>query len=306
MESMDNEERWMWHMRRGEFNLAWQVSDSALRQRAGLSSYHSPRHLQPIWNGTSLENKRVLVRCYHGLGDTIQFIRYMPLLKAIATEVTVWAQPALIPLLSTVEGIDRLLPLHDGTPDCDYDIDVELMELPHVFRTTLETLPATVPYIHVDPAPVPRDRLSVGLTWRAGDWDQRRNVPFHLITKLAEVPEVTFYILQQDTACDERHERFRPILDPRGDALATAQVVRALDLVVSVDSMPAHLAGALGVHTWTLLQKDADWRWMIERNDSPWYPTMRLFRQEQPQAWEPVMARVAVDLECFKERFKKH
>src|SRR5918996_5114806 len=130
MESMDTEERWMWHMRRGEFDLAWQVSDAVLRQRAGLSSYHLPRHLQHIWRGTSLENKRVLVRCYHGLGDTIQFIRYVPLLKAIATEVTVWAQPALIPLLLTVEGIDLLLPLHDGTPDCDYDVDVGLMELP--------------------------------------------------------------------------------------------------------------------------------------------------------------------------------
>ena len=174
----------MWHMRRGEFGLAWQVSDAVLRQRAGASCHHLPRHLQPIWDGTSLENKRVLVRCYHGLGDTIQFIRYMPLLKAIATEVIVWVQPTLIPLLFTVEGIDRLLPLHDGTPDCDYDVDVELMELPHVFRTTLETLPATVPYIHVDPALLPRDRPSVGLTWRAGNWDPRRNIPFHLIKKI--------------------------------------------------------------------------------------------------------------------------
>lgn len=296
----------MWHMRRGEFGLAWQVSDAVLRQRAGASCHHLPRHLQHIWDGTSLENKRVLVRCYHGLGDTIQFIRYMPLLKTIATEVTVWAQPTLIPLLFTVDGIDRLLPLHDGSPDRDYDVDVELMELPHVFRTTLETLPATVPYIHVDPALLPRDRPSVGLTWRAGDWDPRRNIPFHLITKLAEVPGVTFYILQQDAACDERHERFKPILDPRGDAHATAQLVRALDLVISIDSMPAHLAGALGVHTWTLLQKDADWRWMIERDDNPWYPTMRLFRQEQPQAWEPVMARVTVELERFRQLWEKY
>jgi hypothetical protein len=297
---MDDQQRWMWHMRRGEFSLAWQVSDAVLRQRAGLSCHHLPHHLQYIWDGTSLENKRVLVRCYHGLGDTIQFIRYMPLLKAIATDVTVWAQPTLLPLLLTVEGVDRLLPLHDGTPDCDYDVDLEIMELPHVFRTTLETLPATVPYIHVEPALVARDKLSVGVAWRTGDWDPRRNIPFQLITRLAEVPRVTFYVLQQDAACYERHERFKTILDPMGDARATAQVVRALDLVIAVDSMPAHLAGALGVRTWTLLKRDADWRWMTERDDSPWYPTMRLFRQEQPEAWERVVARVAVELAKFK------
>ena len=292
-------------MRRGEFSLAWQVSDAVLRQRAGLSC-HLPRHPQYIWDGTSLENKRVLVRCYHGLGDTIQFIRYTPLLKAIATQVIVWAQPTLIPLLLTADGIDRLLPLHDGTPDCDYDVEVEIMELPHVFRTSLETLPAAVPYLHVDPVRVAHNQLSVGITWRAGNWDPHRNIPFQLVTKLAEVPEVTFYVLQQDAAYDERHERFTPILDPMGDALATAQVVRSLDLVISVDSMPAHLAGALGVQTWTLLQRDADWRWMIEREDSPWYPTMRLFRQEQPQRWEPVLSRVLVELRQLKELRDKH
>lgn len=201
-------------MRHGQFSLAWQVSNAVLRQRAGLSCYHLPRHLQYLWDGTSLENKRVLVRCYHGLGDTIQFIRYMPLLKAIAPQVTVWAQPTLIPLLLTVEGIDRLLPLHDGTPDCDYDVDVEIMELPHVFRTSLETLPATVPYIHVDPVLAARDKLSVGIAWRAGAWDPRRNIPFQLITSLAEIPGVTFYVLQQDFTYDERHARFKPILDP--------------------------------------------------------------------------------------------
>jgi hypothetical protein len=177
-----------------------------------------------------LENKRVLVRCYHGLGDTIQFIRYMPLLKAIGTEVTVWAQPTLIPLLLTIEGIDRLLPLHDGAPDCNYDVDGEIMELPHVFRTTAKTRPAKVPYIRVEPAHVARDKLSVGIAWRAGDWDRRRNIPFQLITKLAEVPEITFYVLQQDATYDERHERFKPILDPMDDALATAQVLRASTL----------------------------------------------------------------------------
>lgn len=293
-------------MRRGELSRAWQFSDAVLRKRAGVPCHHLPRHLQYVWNGTPLEKKRVLVRCYHGLGDTIQFIRYMPLLKAISMEVIVWAQPTLIPLLSAVQGIDRLLPLHDGTPDCDYDVDVEIMELPHVFRTTLETIPAKVPYIHVDAALIGRKKLTVGVAWRAGDWDLHRNVPFQLITKLAEVPGVAFHVLQQDAADRERHERFKPILNPSGDALATAQVVRGLNLVISIDSMPAHLAGALGTRTWTLLQNDADWRWMTERDDSPWYPTMRLFRQERPGAWGPVVERAAAELAKLKELWEKH
>src|ERR1051325_8105906 len=128
----DTSNMWMRYMRRGEFEEAWKFSDADLKSREGKPCWHLPRHFQYIWNGTSLKGKRVLVRCYHGLGDTIQFIRYMPLVKAIAAEVIVWAQQPLIPLLKTVQGIDRLLPLHDGTPEVEYDADVEIMELPHI------------------------------------------------------------------------------------------------------------------------------------------------------------------------------
>ena len=99
-------------------------------------------------------------------------------------------------------------------------------------------------------------------------------------------------MLQQEASALEHHEKFKMILPPGADALTTARVMRGLDLIISIDSMPAHLAGALGVRTWTLLQKDADWRWMIDRNDSPWYPTMRLFRQQQAGDWQPVVAQV--------------
>jgi hypothetical protein len=108
-----------------------------LQARASVPCWHWPRHLQYIWDGTPLAGKRVLVRCYHGLGDTLQFIRYAPLIKTIAREVIVLAQPALLPLLRTMRGIDRLLPLHNGAPDVEYDVDVESMKLPHIFRTTL-------------------------------------------------------------------------------------------------------------------------------------------------------------------------
>jgi hypothetical protein len=287
---------WMRHMRAGEWDAAWRVSDAVLASHAGEPCWHLPRHEQWIWDGTPLDGRRVLVRCYHGLGDTIQFIRYAPLVKQVAAEVTVWAQPSLIPLLRTVDGIDRLLPLHDGDVGVDYDVDVEVMELSHVFRGTPSTLPAAVPYLHADPAPLARNApLAVGIAWKAGDWDERRNVPYPLLAPLAEIPGVELHVLQRGSGLAERAEGFG-ILSGSDDPGEAARVMRALDLVISIDSMPAHLAGALGVPVWTLLHADADWRWMQGRDDSPWYPTMRLFRQDRPGDWEAVVARVADEL----------
>src|SRR3712207_1675612 len=124
---------WLRHMRAGDFAGAWEVSDQVLEGRKGQSAHALPRHFQWVWNGEPLDGKRVLIRCYHGLGDTIQFIRFAPLVKQIAPHVSVWAQPALISLLETAGGIDALLPLHDGAAQIDYDVDVESMELAHVF-----------------------------------------------------------------------------------------------------------------------------------------------------------------------------
>lgn len=279
-------------MRRGRFAEAWEVSDAVLRERAGVPCWHLPRHFQYIWDGTPLDGKRVLIRCYHGLGDTIQFIRYAPLVQAVAAEVIVWAQPRLIPLLRGACGIDRLLPLHDGTPEAEYDVDVELMELPHMFRTTLETIPVEVPYLHVPPAPHPEGGgLAVGIAWTAGAWDDRRSIPFALVEPLAHIPGVAAYVLQREPGEAAGHPAFRttPLA---GSILGTARLVRALDLVITVDSMPAHLAGALAVPVWTLLPRECDWRWMEGRDDSPWYPTMRLFRQAVAGEWQGVLTNV--------------
>jgi hypothetical protein len=287
-------------MRRGAFEEAWTISDAVLRARVGVPCWHWPRHQQYLWDGTPLADKRVLVRCYHGLGDTIQFIRYAPLIKDVAREVLVWAQPALLPLLRTMRGIDCLLPLHDGAPDVGYDVDVESMELPHICRTTLATIPAEIPYLHVAPAALPRqERVAVGLVWAAGDWQhKRRSIPWPLLAPLATIPGVALYILQRGPAL-EQYQHGVGILSGTHDVVEEARLMRALDLVISVDTMPAHLAGALGVPVWTLLDAAADWRWMDEREDSPWYPTMRLFRQERPGAWEPVVARVMAELMRF-------
>jgi hypothetical protein len=287
--SVNDLDRWLSLMRRGEFAEAWKISDASLRDRAGTTCWHLPRHEQWVWNGTPLNGKRVLIRCYHGLGDTLQFIRYVPLVERIAKHVTVWAQPSLLPLINA-----DVLPLHDGTVDSEYDVDVEVMELAHVFRSTLDTIPRDVPYIHVTPASIERDgRLAVGVVWRSGDWDERRNVPFRLMESLADVAGINLFSLQRDP--DHYSDRIA-IVDGVDDPLTTAQLMRAMDLVITIDSMPAHLAGALGVRTWTLLPTNADWRWMEDRDDSPWYPTMRLFRQQRAGDWKPVIERVRTAL----------
>src|SRR5690606_19458527 len=120
---------WLRLARQGDFVRAWEASDRILQRHAANPDFTKPRHLQSIWTGEPLDGKRVLIRCYHGLGDTIQFIRYAPRVREIAREVIVWAQPSLLPLFASVRGIDRLLPLHDGAPGVEYDVDVEVMEL---------------------------------------------------------------------------------------------------------------------------------------------------------------------------------
>jgi hypothetical protein len=318
-------ERWMLHMRCGDFAAAWRLSDLVLRARRAIRCEHLPPHLQWIWDGRSLERKRVLIRCYHGLGDTVHFIRYAPLVRAVAVEVTVLAQPELLPLLSSVSGIDRLLPLERGDMRLDYDVDVEVMELPHVFRTTLESIPAQIPYIDPTNAVVGdvqlpllrdcswrvngersggagahtvRDKLTVGIVWAAGDWDRRRSIPVSLLAPLANVEGVELQIFQVGAALTEPRE-WHAIIPRWNDIVMEAMLVRGLDLMISIDSLPAHLAGALGVPVWTLLQKEADWRWMEGRSDTPWYPTMRLFRQERAGEWPPVITAVAKELANF-------
>jgi hypothetical protein len=285
--------QWLEAMRRGDFSTAWKISDAQLLNRDTQDQSKLPRHFQNIWDGSSLTGKRVFVRCYHGLGDTLQFIRYAALLKEVAAEVIVWAQPSLIALLRTVKGIDQLLPLHDGVPDVEYDIDVELGELPHVFRTTLTDIPAEVPYIFVEPAILRGDeRFRVGLIWESGDWNTCRSVPFSEIQRLAHLPGIEWHILQRE-AWRAGWDGKLGVISGGDNPLDDARVMRALDLVISVDTMTAHLAGALGQRTWTLLPYDADWRWMLKREDSPWYPTMRLFRQKEERRWDAVIDEVA-------------
>ena len=285
-------------MRRGAWGHAWAVGDAVRGARAGQTCWHLPRHEQWVWDGTPLADRRVLVRCYHGLGDTLMFARFVPPLRAVAAEVTLWAQPALLPLLATMRGVGPLLPLDDGAPGVPYDADIEVMELAQAVRATPATLPPP-PQFDVTPAALPDDgRLRVGIVWECGDWDRTtRAIPFPLLLPLAAVPGVALHVLQRGPAlADALAHPTVGRVSGSDDVLEAARVMRALDLVVTVDSFPAHLAGALGVPVWTLLPHAGDWRWMDGRDDSPWYPTMRLFRQTRPGDWAGVVTRVAGEL----------
>lgn len=286
---------WEGHMRAGDFESAWRISDRLQRSPSRFAESRPP-HLRSVWRGAPLENRPLLIRCHHGLGDTLQFIRYTELLRPRVQQLTLAAQPELECLLgSAVRGIDRIVPA--CTPARPSEVELEIMELPYALRTTCATIPAQVPYIHVERierkvGPV----LQVGIVWGAGDWDRARSIPPEFLGSLSRLPAISWHILQRGRALEDRPSGFG-VLAGSDDVLLTARTIRSLDLVISVDSMPAHLAGALGVPVWTLLRAHADWRWMEARNDTPWYPTMRLFRQQQEGDWAPVIDHVLASLQ---------
>jgi hypothetical protein len=306
---------WMSHMLRGDFESAWRCADHdrEQRRRAGITGRGWPRHLRPVWDGRPLSGMHVLVRCHHGLGDTIQFVRYLPRLAETTASLQVEAQPELLALLAPLPGIDRLHALSstDDRPaaalGCDAEIDVT--ELPHAFRTTLESVPAGVPYLRPDPARVVEARqrlgrlghgLAVGLVWAAGEWKPERSIVLARLAPLADIPGVRLVNLQRGPEYARwRASREGPAMAEvfaTGAVADAAATIAALDLVITVDTMAAHLAGALAVPVWTLLNYAGVWRWLLDRRYSPWYPTMRLFRQPRPGDWAPVVAEIAAAL----------
>lgn len=275
-------------MRAGDFATAWTISDETLSRRvsSGAACWHWPRHLQYVWNGQAPDDRRVLVRCYHGLGDTLQFVRLLEPLRQRAREITLWAQPMLLDVLRSVRGIDHLLPLHDGIPDAAYDVDMELSEVLHVLRVQHADLARRMPYVGVPHQPsAPSTRLRVGLCWQAGAWDSTRSIPSDLLERWRGVA-ADWFALQYPPP---RHPPLlsRNLACRRIDVLA--QRMWHLHLIVTVDTYVAHLAGAMCLPVWLLLPHRSDWRWMSARSDSPWYPTMRLFRQPRPGDWRSVI-----------------
>jgi tetratricopeptide (TPR) repeat protein len=267
---------------------------------------------KPRWDGTCFAEKKIFVHCEQGLGDTIQFIRYLPMVKARGGKVIFETAKPFINMLHSFPGIDQLREIspHKKTTE-DFDFFVPLLSLPGIFQTTLETIPQEVPYIFADPNKkwtwhkmVDKSSFKVGIVWAGGNLHKKdNNRSFSLIQflPLSRIPGVRLYGLQKGPASQQVEEfsnqmRIKNYGEKFVDFTDTAALIDNLDLVISVDTAVAHLAGAMGKPVWVLLPFIPDWRWMLEREDIPWYPTMRLFRQQEHGNWDEVLQRVANEL----------
>jgi len=283
----DHHTAWREAMRRGDLATAWTINDAVLAARdpSDRDNPRLPYHMRWVWDGRSFRNRHVLIRCYHGLGDTLQFARYLPRIRPFVASLTAEVQPQLLPLLASVPGPDRLIPFDPAHPAPAADCDIEIMELAHALRLPPEA--GQVPLLQVAPSPLPRG--AVGLRWVAGDWDPERSIHPHMLRDITSLPCVS---LQPGNT----HLRVLNADGCTSDLGETAALIGGVDLVITVDTMVAHLAGALNKPVWVLLKYEADWRWMRGRADSSWYPSMRLYRQRTPGDWAPVIASVAADL----------
>jgi hypothetical protein len=261
---------------------------------------------KPMWAGQDLHGKTLVLRLEQGYGDTIQFLRYAPCLKALGATVLL---PRFDEVASGFPGADRLFAV-DESPDFDYYIN--LPSLPWIFGTEVDSIPNDVPYVKAEPERVARwaerlgetrGALRVGVVWAgsvAHARDRERSIGLASFEPLLRIEGVRFFSLQKESTGEGQATEKASLvnLGPElEDFSDTAAVISQLDLVICVDTAVAHLAGALGKPVWVLLQKDPDWRWMLEREDSPWYPTMRLFRQRRHGDWPEVIERVKVALE---------
>ncbi len=256
-----------------------------------------------------------------GLGDMIQFVRYVPMVAARGGRVIVQTYPELTSLMSTVAGAARVIP--HGEPLEPHDAWAPLMSLPRIFKTNLNTIPATMPYFTVDETRAARwqARLArnsaafkIGLVWAGRATytnDATRSIRLSDFMPLLDRCEgsIAFYGLQKGEAAAQINELppgriVHNLAGELTDFADTAAAIAAMDLVISVDTAVAHLAGALGKSVWTLIPFASDWRWLKEREDSPWYPTMRLFRQAGRGDWSGVIQRAAAELSHFTARRK--
>ncbi len=304
---------------RGEFAEGWPLYESRLRLEH-LRPYHRSFTV-PRWSGSEpLFGKTILIHAEQGLGDTLQFCRYIPLLEAQRAQV-VFEVPATLARLMRSFAMRGTL-LAAGEPSPSVDCYCPLLSLPLAFRTQADSIPGGVPYVRGDPEAVEewRERLralsglKIGLNWQGHVgaetqlWVRGRSFALSSAAPLARLSGVSLVSLQKGVAAEQRSglefgdvlAQLTDPLDTGPDALMqTAALMQALDLVITSDTSTAHLAGALGVPVWVVLQAVPDWRWMLERSDSPWYPSMRLYRQHVAGDWGQVFERVARDVRAL-------
>lgn len=291
---------------KGDFERGW----PAYEARWSLTYTPDLRYADRQWDGKRLEGT-LLLATEQGYGDAIQFVRYAPMARKLADRVVLECREGLETLFAGVEGVDEVVVR--GNPLPHFDAFMPLLSLPRVLNTRMETIPATIPYLPVDPLRKARaremlaplgSRLKVGIVWGGSPShrnDANRSIRFEDFLELLRAPNIALISLQKGERVPEMTESgcgaLVSNLDPAiGDFADTAAFVSELDLVVMCDSSVAHLAGALGTPVWVLLPFSPDWRWLLHRSDSPWYPGMRLFRQSQPKRWDDVFKKVVTEL----------
>ncbi len=289
-----------------EYEIRWEIP--------GLPNFPKEVAGVPRWDGREDAGKTLYVFCRQGFGDVIQFIRFLPQVKARGLKVVYRARDALHDLLTGVEGIDVLLKEADPLPACDYALS--LMSLPHVLGLTPETIPAQVPYLQADAERIARwaprlqqGRYKVGVNWAGSakqENDYNRSCTLEAFKALFADTDITFYSLQKGreedaiAALAAEHKNVVDLGPEIVDFSDSAAIITQLDLTISVCTSAAHVAGALGAPCWTVLSYAADWRWFEGREDSPWYPGMRLFRQKAYRDWPGVIGQVKAALAEWK------
>ncbi len=297
----------------GRFEEGWKEYRWRFSAMTAGASEETVNDAPPLWDGSNFSGKTLLVRTEQGRGDAIQFIRFLPMVQALGGRVVLACDPILHRLIAACPGADDVI--QDTRPSVSGarpDLRVSLLDLPGLLGTRIDNIPDRVPYIKVDPALVEdwRKRITekgfkVGLCWAGLPEhrnDRNRSMPLSVFAPLARVAGVSFYSLQKGAAAAQAEQlpagmRLIDVSTQLNDFADTAALISHMDLVISVDTAVAHLAGALARPVWTLLPYAPDWRWLLERGDTPWYPTMRLFRQPRAGDWKTVMEEVVTSLE---------
>jgi hypothetical protein len=286
---------------RGDYTNGWVGYEHRWRQaKQKLSFRNFTEPMLRVDDPSAIRGKHVFLHAEQGLGDTLQFCRYVPMVADLGARVTLECPPQLLRLLGSLRGVETLITA--GSAIQPFDLHCPLMSLPMVFNTTLATVPAKVPYLAADPIDVARwaerfvdqpSHLRVGLVWAGGTThqkDRHRSLKLTDFTALAAIPGIELYSLQvgepaRQAASPPSGMKLTDWTMELNDFADTAALVSHLDLVITVDTAVGHLAGALGKMVWILLAYSPDWRWLLDREDSPWYPNTRLFRQQSPGDW---------------------
>ena len=292
----------------GEYPVAWPLYEARMETGATTPAPYT----QPLWDGTPFADHTLLLHAEQGIGDTLQFLRLVKQAHLRGGRVVLLVPPAVVPLAAGVAGVDQVVAGEPGgNPGLPFDLHLPLPSLPGRLGLTLADLPGELPYLTP-----PTDRLApwgerlgprrpgerrVGLVWagnpRHGN-DANRSLPLAALAPLARIDGVRLFALQKGETAQtgDAAVELTDLAPHLHDFADTAAALAHLDLLITVDTAAAHLAGAVGRPVWTLLPFAPDWRWQLDRDDSPWYPTMHLFRQPQPGDWEAVVSRVAAAL----------